>query len=361
MAKRRSAWQFMHSIYKTIMPEVNRQLAYWRERAANIPNQELRTQALQSLEDKAFHCEGGAILALVAEPERKKEVIRFICAYQTISDYLDNLCDRSVSQCPDDFTLLHSSMRVALTPGESCVHFYALRDDQDDGGYLQALVETCQSVIEQLPSYGRVQGYCLKLEEMYKDLQVHKHVIESERLPRLQSWWEMYEAQHGDLLWNEFAAATGSTLGIFTLVSYSTKGNLSREQVSAIYNGYFPYVQGLHILLDYIIDEEEDRLHGDLNFVSYYHDTNEMRARTLYFFKQAKTTVSSVLDADVHNFIRSGLVGVYLADPKMKDSAIRQLLLREAGGYARFFYYNRLLYEWYKGWKKKESPRLNEA
>ena len=42
------------------------------------------------------------------------------------------------------------------------------------------------------------------------------------------------------------------------------------EDAERIRKGYFPYIQGLHILLDYFIDQEEDKVVGDLNFCSYY-------------------------------------------------------------------------------------------
>lgn len=64
-------------------------------------NDELHSQAIASIEHKTFHCEGGGILALLAN-EHREECIRFIVAYQTISDYLDNLCDRSTSLDPND-------------------------------------------------------------------------------------------------------------------------------------------------------------------------------------------------------------------------------------------------------------------
>lgn len=67
-------------------------------------NDELHNQAIASIEHKTFHCEGGGILALLAN-EHREDCIRFIVAYQTISDYLDNLCDRSTSL--DQMILLH--------------------------------------------------------------------------------------------------------------------------------------------------------------------------------------------------------------------------------------------------------------
>lgn len=41
---------------------------------------------------------------------------------------------------------------------------------------------------------------------------------------------------------------------------------MTKEMTEKIKAGYFPYIQGLHILLDYLIDQEEDKAGGDLNF-----------------------------------------------------------------------------------------------
>ena len=95
-------FSLMSKTYRKIFPSVHKELSYWKTRAEGIPNPELRKQALASIEHKTFHCEGGAIMALMAN-EHYHEAIRFIVAYQTISDYLDNLCDRSTSQDPADF------------------------------------------------------------------------------------------------------------------------------------------------------------------------------------------------------------------------------------------------------------------
>ena len=109
-------WTMTAKILFGVIPRVRHYLDYWKGRAAAIPNPELRRQALASIETKTFHCEGGALYALLAG-EHRDDAIRFIVAYQTISDYLDNLCDRSTSLDPEDFTALHESMLHALTPG----------------------------------------------------------------------------------------------------------------------------------------------------------------------------------------------------------------------------------------------------
>ncbi|MEQ6377601.1 tetraprenyl-beta-curcumene synthase family protein [Bacillaceae bacterium S4-13-56] len=340
---------FMNRIYKKIFPAVHRELAYWTSRAQNIENSELRKQALASIDSKTFHCEGGGIYAILS-PKRYKEVIRFIVAYQTISDYLDNLCDRSTSLDPADFDLLHQSMIDALSPGQPTQNYYRLREDQQDQGYLEDLVKTCQQVVRQIPDYESVvYPYMIKLAQYYRDLQVHKHVKVEERVPRLTKWFE--ESQNDlkeNISWFEFSACAGSTLGIFCLVAYGLNGVLTESLVKRIYQGYFPYMQGLHILLDYYIDQKEDSREGDLNFCSYYDSEEHMRERFLHFIEETQQRVKNLPNERFHRYIQKGLVGMYLADQKvnqLKSSKIMvKALLHACGGISRFFYFNTKFY-----------------
>ena len=45
----------MKKVYRDVFPIVHRELAYWKQRAQNIPDAELRKQALASIETKTFH------------------------------------------------------------------------------------------------------------------------------------------------------------------------------------------------------------------------------------------------------------------------------------------------------------------
>lgn len=165
----------MKMVYRDVFPLVHRELSYWRQRAERIPDPELRRQALASIASKTFHCEGGAILALLAR-EKLEACIRFIVAYQTISDYLDNLCDRSTSLDPLDFRALHDSMPDALTIGAEPSNYYRYRREQEDGGYLPDLVRTCQEVLATVRHYETIVPFLHELAGYYCDLQVHKHV-----------------------------------------------------------------------------------------------------------------------------------------------------------------------------------------
>ncbi|MCC2683109.1 MAG: putative cytoplasmic protein [Paenibacillaceae bacterium] len=310
--------QLMSRIYKYVLPDVRRELAFWREKASAIPDPELRKQAIASMTSKQFHCEGGAVYAAANLPARHV-LIPLIVAFQTISDYLDNLCDRSTSLDPQDFRRLHQSMLDAVDPTATPGEYYAFRSEQDDGQYLLDLVRTCQACIRQLPSYAQVVPQVRVWVGLYGDLQVFKHIRLDLREPSLLQWWDRHKADYGDVYWNEFAAATGSTLGVFALFLAATQSSLPTQTEQRIAKAYFPYVCGLHILLDYLIDQEEDRLGGDLNFCFYYDNPDSAFDRIAYVAEQARRSVEPLENASFHRMIIEGLLALYLSDPKVRN------------------------------------------
>jgi len=337
----------MAKVYLNIFPNVHKELSYWKKRAGEIPDLELRKQALASIEHKTFHCEGGAIMALLANNDYE-DAIRFIVAYQTISDYLDNLCDRSTSLDPADFAALHEAMVDALTIGGGERDYYRFRQESNDGNYLYELVATCREVLEKCEHYDSIKKELLELCQYYCDLQIHKHVKPTERVTRLIHWFDENKKWVPDMEWYEFSACSGSTLGIFCLVSYAMNNQYKEEDVQSIRNGYFPYIQGLHILLDYFIDQEEDKIFGDLNFCSYFDDKNQLFKRLKHFIKQSDLYTKNLPYKRFHQLINRGLLGLYLSDKKVRNQRdIRKLaksLRRTGGPICYFFFINAVIY-----------------
>ncbi|WP_257351548.1 tetraprenyl-beta-curcumene synthase family protein [Pseudalkalibacillus decolorationis] len=342
-------WTLMKRVYKDVLPYVHEELNYWRERAEHIPNEELRTQALASISSKTFHCEGGGIYSLLSNgPTRQKDVIKFIVAYQTISDYLDNLCDRSTSLDPLDFEQLHRSMPHALKPEASLENYYLHREEQDDGGYLHDLVQTCQTVLVNLPGFPHIEDTLKELADHYCNLQVHKHVKKDERVPRLKDWFDQNKNTLPPMSWYEFSACAGSTIGIFCLISYATHDGFQPDWANKVKNGYFPWIQGLHIMMDYLIDQEEDRAGGDLNFCFYYDDENEMVTRLLHFFQMADKSTKELPHARFHSLVTRGLLGIYASDEKVRAQkdvrTVTKRLMRAGGMTAYYYYWNSMMY-----------------
>jgi tetraprenyl-beta-curcumene synthase len=333
----------MSRVYRYILPEVKAQLHIWRETAERIPDPELKRQALASIANKQFHCEGGAVYAAANLPQRHV-LIPLIVAFQTISDYLDNLCDRSTSLDPRDFRQLHQSMLDAVDLDTPTHDYYEYHDETDDGGYLSQLVMMCQSWIKLLPMYELVAEEVRQLVSLYCDLQVYKHIRIDQREQALLDWWDEQKHAYPQLKWNEFAAASGSTLGVFMFFLTATERDLDENKVQIIREAYFPYVCGLHILLDYLIDQEEDIAGGDLNFCSYYENKDFAVHRIAQIVLKAREKVALLEAPPFHRMIIEGLIAVYLTDPKVrKQSEVKLMskqLMKNSPLTRLFFFFN---------------------
>jgi tetraprenyl-beta-curcumene synthase len=353
--------RLMYRLYRNIFPAVNIELEKWKRRAAQIPDPELRKQALASIESKTFHCEGGCVYA-ATRMESKEILIPLIVAYQTISDYLDNLCDRSTSNEAHNFEQLHQAMLDAVSLCPPSDHYYKYNNEKADGGYLKELVLTCQREIRKLPTYQRVKDQVNLLSRLYCDLQVHKHVKKELREQRLLCWWREHKGMAPDLMWHEFAAAAGSTLGIFHLFEVACSSRLMKQHVNNIMNSYFPWICSLHILLDYLIDLEEDNLGGDLNFISYYQNPEEIYLRLTFLANKARIHSSLLPDTTFHHIIIDGLLGLYLSDGKVLQqpvvSEIAKQLFKRSSLRVRFFFWNGRVYRGKKA-VVQEPPSIN--
>ena len=169
-------------------PKVRRQLKEYRNFLAGCPGP-LARQALDSIRDKEFHCLGGSVYALLAGRDKEDDALRFIVAFQTISDYLDNLCDRMGVQSEPAFRRLHASMLDCLTdrPLQSG-DYYALFPEGGDGGYLRRLVDDCRAALAQIGLDERRRRQAQQLTRLYIDLQSYKHL----RRKTGEGSWRLY-------------------------------------------------------------------------------------------------------------------------------------------------------------------------
>ena len=207
-------------------------------------------------------------------------------------------------------------MLDAVSPETEPADYYALRTEREDGGYLLRLVQKCRDCIGQLSGYEAAKPYIRDLAGLYTDLQVYKHIHPDKREAALLEWWSQHAHRTPHLRWNEFAATTGSTLGVFMLFLVATDPFLDDEDASSIHASYFPNVCSLHIMLDYLIDQDEDRLGGDLNFCNYYEDADTMLNRIASIVEWARKDVRTIPSTPFHRMIIEGLLALYLSDQK---------------------------------------------
>ena len=314
-----------------ILPLVDQELARWRCNALVIPAAELKKQALASIANKRFHCQGGSIYALYT-PSQAEKLVRFVVALQTISDYLDNLCDRVPGASEESFRQLHKAMLAAVDFSIPKQDWYGSYPYQNDGGYLDGLIEASRQVLALLPGYQDIRAKLIKLVQLYTDLQVYKHIEEKERVEKLVKWFSA--SGKSDIYWWEFSAACGSTLAMFLLAAMAAAGPVAESEIKASLSCYFPWLCGLHILLDYFIDLDEDKKHHDLNFVSYYPSLLLAEKGMLRFLEEAKKGTANLPRPNFHRLVIMGLLALYLSDPKAYTAECLLLAqkLLQAGG-----------------------------
>jgi len=312
----------LNSYIKLIFPKVYDELEIWKVKASCCPDNTLFTQAMSSIDKKGFHALGGSVFALYPGADCDN-LVKLIVAYQTISDYLDNLCDRAGVLDEDSFSQLHIATVDALEVEGSFHDYYKYYHYKDDGGYLIALVEECKHQISKLPAYELVAKDIMNFANLYSGLQTYKHLSFDTREKKLFQWSKTNMGTLKGLFPWEFCAATGSTLGIFVLFAAASNPILKPQDVLEIKEAYFPWLCGLHILLDYFIDYNEDIENKDLNFVQYYNESIEVSNRLNFFIENSLKKVSTLKYPLFHKTVVYGLLAMYLSDEKAYSSNLK--------------------------------------
>lgn len=314
-----STYGLIKTFIKDIFPLAHEELAKWKRSAEQCPDDVLRAQAVLSITNKGFHVQGGSVYALypgaLCGP-----LVKLIASYQTISDYLDNLCDRAGAFDENAFQSLHIAMVDALDETSGTHDYYEHYPYKEDGGYLVSLIKECRLQISKMPSYNIVKDSVINFAKLYSSLQVYKHLSLDIREDKMLGWADKYTSIYPDIMPSEFCAASGSTLGIFILFAVSSIKDITKDNVQKIKASYFPWICGFHILLDYFIDTNEDKENKDLNFLKYYKDKEEILERLTLFCKNSLNSASSLDNPVFHITAVNGLSALYLSDNKAYDN-----------------------------------------
>jgi len=331
-------WLATARFLTAVIPRAGRELALIRTRAQAIPDAALREQALASIDGKAYHVQGGCILATFMRGETARRYIAIVAALETIYDYLDNLCDRLPGVSQAAFATLHASLIDALDDRRTPADYYRDGPPGDDGGYLRSLVGAARDGLRALPNYHAVRDRLVEVAQYYADLQVLKHGPAGVRERACDAWYARNRERFPGLAWWEFAAACGSSLPVFALIALASRERLDRAEIDATVTAYFPGVSAIHILLDYFIDQAEDREHGELNFVACYASPAEAVARLRRLVTTTLARVRTLAGAAHHRFLVEAMCVFYLTHPKVFEQRLDResdALLRALGSAAR--------------------------
>jgi tetraprenyl-beta-curcumene synthase len=305
-----------------VVPRASRALEGIRERANAIPAPALREQALASIDGKAFHVQGGCILATFLPAADATRFVRIVASLETIYDYLDNLCDRLPGVSQEAFATLHDALLDALDDRRTPADYYRHGPSGNDGGYLASLVNDVREELATVRHYAAVREALVQIAGYYVQLQTLKHGDAAVREEVCSAWYAEHAESFPGLYWWEFAAACGSSLPVFALVYLALQPRIDARAIDSTVAAYFPNVSAVHILLDYFIDQAEDLEHRELNFVACYPSSTVAVERVGRLVRATSERVRALTHGEWHEFALRAMCLFYLTHPKVYEQRL---------------------------------------
>jgi tetraprenyl-beta-curcumene synthase len=296
----------------SVFPQLRRELSYWRAQAARIPDSRLRRLALLTHDCKWFNTEGAAAFAILAPAHNRRTAITALVAFQAAYDYADTVAEQPADDPAANGLLLHQSLIAALRRDLEPPNYYSHSRLTDDGGYLQALIDTCRSAFHKLPRHCLVNAAVTRASKRITAYQSLNHGGADARR-QLTCWAERETPRGSGLRWWETAAACASSLTALALMSAAADPNVTRAQIAALERAYHPWIGALHTLLDSLIDWGEDERTGQPSLLDSYASSDELAERMRTLAARSRAATATLVHSALHTTLLAGMVSVYLA------------------------------------------------
>lgn len=343
---------FVHaavSYWMCVFPRVCLHIARWQRQARRIPDPVLRQLALAALLEKRSNIEGAAAFAAFAPRSRRGEATRATSAFQAAYNLLDMLGEQPSADPVLDGERLHSALLFALgwpsptppaegpDPGIGALDWYEYHPQRNDGGYLDRLLEECRSAFASLPGHAVAAPAARAAAERIVAFQSLNLSEAQGDHTGLERWARNATPRGAGLQWWETAAAAGSSLGVHALIAAAADAGLEEREATLLEHAYFPWIGGLHSLLDNLIDKHEDEAAGHRSLVEYY-GPERAAERMRWMAEQAKLLAEELPHSGRHTVVLAGMIGNYLSTPEAHSrqlAPVGQAVLATAGGLAR--------------------------
>jgi tetraprenyl-beta-curcumene synthase len=319
----------------SVFPVVRSEIYRLRQRARDIPDPVLRSLALDAQRHKWACLEGAAAFATFAARKRRGAITRLLVDLQCVFDYADTLMEQPSNVPAANAYQLHQACVAALQPDLPHSDYYQHHAHREDGGYLVQLADACRTSIQELPSYPVVAEVLVRHAMRVVHYQSEINLATAHDHPRLTRWASKQVAG-AELKWWEVGAACGSSLAIFAHIAAAADPTLTPSEVDAIDALYWPWAEGLHILLDSLIDRAEDRETNQPNLLDHYASQAEMTERLGLLASETAKRARRV--APHHQLILAGMVALYLSDEQAWTDSARpasELVLAATGPLVR--------------------------
>ncbi len=277
---------------------------------------------LFGLRSKAYHVAGACILATFLPSGAREHYVEIVAPLETIYDFLDSTLRPASAYYAAGSVPAASfgAVRFDSTRRSPLHEYYAFGPPGDDGDYLPSLVRRVRRALSRFGSHELLVPHFKAAAALYADTQTFKHLPPHERENACIAWYEREGRPFGDLSWWEFGAAAGSQFHVYGPLYAAFCSNF--ECIAPTYQAYFPAFSALHVLLDSFIDQEEDRAHGELNWIRCYANFEVFRARAAELARRARKGFSALPMPRAHTFALRIMSLFYLTHPKVYEQGL---------------------------------------
>jgi tetraprenyl-beta-curcumene synthase len=312
---------------------VSAEMARWRQRAAEIPDPTIRLDALAALDMKRTHAAGAALFWILPR-RRNYDLLRLLVAYELIWDLLDNLSERAAGVGQVDGRQLHLAIAEAIDPSASISDYFGQHPWHEDGGYLQALVESCRANCARLPSYPRIRSRALHDAELAQVLALNHDPVPSRRDVALARWVERNLPGCPDLSWWELSGAASAPLNIHALLALAAEPECPEVEIAAVHGAYFPWLSAATTMLDSYVDQAEDVRDGNHSYIAHYPCSESAIRGVRMLLARSACEARALPRGPKHAIIAAAMAAMYLSKSSARTAAMsaRTRALVESGG-----------------------------
>jgi tetraprenyl-beta-curcumene synthase len=320
---------------------VSGEVAGWRARAAEIPDAELRGDALGALRRKRGNINGAALFWTLPN-RRNRDLLGVLVAYEILADFLDCVSERGAGLGVANGRQLHLALIEALNPEAPMSDYYSHHPRKDDGGYLRALVECCRARCAALPSYEQVQPLLSRAATLSTVLAVNHEPDPARREQALREWDDHRGAEYpvgelpvrGEHEWYERTAGASAWLTVLAMLALAAEPKWTDHRATPTYSAYLHWIAAAGAMLDSYGDIVEDAASGEHSYIAHYPSMEVAVERVAELIRRSRREAHALSGGARHDVIVACMVAFYLSKESVRAPELRQSTrkLRRAGG-----------------------------
>ncbi|HHW32244.1 MAG TPA: DUF2600 family protein [Clostridiaceae bacterium] len=298
-----------------VFPKVDREIKSYINILKNDDMELLYEQLAEDFSEKKTYFREGSLYAIYPGV-KVPDIIKIIVPLNFLCYYLDNLCNLSATKEEANFRQMYTALLDITEPERLKSNYFKYNTVKKKSDLLNNLVDLCRNQLKTLPSYNVIKKSIIKFINYYIDIQVYKHMNKDLRDDLLKTWADNYTSSYPEIYWWEFASSSESLFGIFSLIAAAYDPNLSSSEVNTLVSVYFPWICGLHSLLNHYINYQEHFQLGKLNYTYYYRNLKQCEERLSFFIDKSLLLCTKLKHGDFHATVIKALIAAYLSDPR---------------------------------------------